>query len=317
MKKIIYQRYGINHESMIADTTPPNLSNGNQVLVKIKAASLNPVDWKIRQGEMKIFTGSSFPRGMGSDFSGEILDVGSEVTHFKKGDRVFGFLPFKSAGSFSEIVLSDVHFVALMPDDMTFEQACCLPMAGAAALTALEFKSEVKKGDRVFIGGCTGGVGHLAVQFAKSRGAIVVGSCSSSDFEKAKNLGVDEVYNYANIENEVISECNIVFDTSGKMTRKAVLNILPSAYLSFLKRGTFLDLNPRPSSMIRSLFSGVYKVVITKVTPSLIQRLSGLALSKSFTPIVSEKFPFQDSLRVIEEIESGKLKTNGKVVFTF
>ncbi|MBU6141488.1 MAG: NAD(P)-dependent alcohol dehydrogenase, partial [Proteobacteria bacterium] len=252
-----------------------------------------------------------------SDFSGEILDVGSEVTHFKKGDRVFGFLPFKSAGSFSEIVLSDVQFVALMPDDMTFEQACCLPMAGAAALTALEIKSEVKKGDRVFIGGCTGGVGHLAVQFAKSRGAIVVGSCSLSDFEKAKNMGVDEVYNYANIENEVISECNIVFDTSGKMTRKAVLNILPSAYLSFLKRGTFLDLNPRPSSMIRSLFSGVYKVVITKVTPSLIQRLSGLALSKSFTPIVGEKFPFQDSLRVIEEIESGKLKTNGKVVFTF
>ncbi len=317
MRKLIYQLYGKSHDSKLVEIAPPVISTASQVLVKVKAASLNPVDWKIRQGEMKLFTGSQFPRGMGCDFSGVVLDAGSNAYRFKKDDRVFGFIPFKEAGAFADIVICDHSLVGHIPDHLSFEEASCLPMAGSAALTSLELKVHINKGDRVFIGGCTGGVGHLAVQYAKSRGAVVIGSCGSIDFEKAKLIGVDEIYDYSNLLSQNIRECSIVFDTSGKMSRQEVLKLLPSRLFGMIKGGSFVNLNPTPASMLRSVFSNVYKVVITKVTPSLIQRLAELAKDKKLSPLIGEKFEFSESIKIIEGLETGKKRSNGKVVFTF
>jgi len=315
LEKITYSEYGLNHKTQLSELSNLSPQSGVEILVNVKAASLNPVDVKIRTGEMKLFTGSQFPRGMGCDFAGVIDSVGTNVTQFKKGDRVFGFLPFKFSGSFANQIITSEELLGKIPDHMNFEEASCLPMAGAAALTALTLKSEIHHHDRVFIAGCTGGVGHFAVQIAKSKGAIVIGSCHPDDFETAKSLGVDEVYSYSNLNPQAIETCQIVFDTSGKMTRNEVLALLPKGFFPFTVSGKFIDLNPNPGSMARSLFSSVHKVVITKVTNDLIKSLESLAFKEKIKPLVGKIFNLNEAVDVINEFEKGKIKTKGKIVF--
>ena len=316
MKKITYTSYGANHRTLFSEVQNLKIKDPKDLLIQVKSASLNPVDWKIRTGEMKLFTGSQFPRGMGSDFAGLIESVGSEVSNFKKGDRVFGFLPFKQAGSFAEQVLTPEDLVGRIPEHMSFEEAACLPMAGSAALTALTLKSKINKGDRIFIAGCTGGVGHLAVQIAKAFGATVAGSCHPDDFAIAKSIGVDELYDYSKLNTKSINTCQIVFDTAGRMSRKEVLNLLPKGLLPFTVSGKFIDLNPKPAAIIRSLFSGVHKVVITKVTNTLIKNLESLAAQRKMKPIVGETYGLIEAVEIINQLENGKLKSKGKIVFT-
>jgi NADPH:quinone reductase-like Zn-dependent oxidoreductase len=167
----------------------------------------------------------------------------------------------------------------------------------------------------VFIAGCTGGVGHLAVQIAKSIGAKVIGSCNLEDFETAKTIGVDEVYDYSKINYHSIKCCQVVFDTSGKMSRKDVLALLPKGKFPFTVSGKFVDLNPKPLAMIRSLFSGVYKVVITNVNYNLIQSLEQLAFQNKIKPIIGRFFDFTQAVEVINEYEKGQIKSKGKIVF--
>ncbi len=315
MRKITYKEYGLKHETQLSEVSKLVPQLATEIVVNVKASSLNPVDLKIRTGEMRLFTGSQFPRGMGCDFSGVIDSVGTNITQFKKGDRVFGFLPFKLSGTFADQVITSEELLGKIPAHMNFEEASCLPMAGAAALTALTLKSKIHHHDRVFIAGCTGGVGHFAVQIAKSKGAIVVGSCHPDDFETAKSLGVDEVYSYTNLNPQAIKTCQIVFDTSGRMTRNEVLTLLPKGFFPFTVSGKFIDLNPKPASMIRSLFSSVHKVVITKVTNNLIKSLEHLTSKEQIKPIVGKIFDLNEALHVINEFEKGKIKTKGKIVF--
>lgn len=315
MRKIIYKEYGPNHQTQLSEVSNIAVQSEIEILVNVKAASLNPVDWKIRTGEMKLFTGSHFPRGMGCDFAGVVESVGSNVFQFKKGDRVFGFLPFKIAGAFSEQILTNEQLLGKIPDHMSFEEAACLPMAGSAALTALTIKSRINKNDRVFIAGCTGGVGHLAVQIAKSFGAIVVGSCHKDDFETAQSIGVDEVYDYSKFDPKNVQPCQTVFDTSGKMTRSEVLALLPNGTLPFTVSGKFIDLNPKPSALLRSLFSSVHKVVITKVTNKLIKELETLSHKKLIKPILGKVHDLSEAEQIINEFEKGNIKTKGKIVF--
>ena len=315
MRKITYEEYGPKHETRLSEVSALAPSSASEIVVNVKAASLNPVDLKIRTGEMRLFTGSQFPRGMGSDFAGVVDSVGTNISQFKKGDRVFGFLPFKLSGTFADQVIASEELLGRIPASMSFEEASCLPMAGAAALTALTLKSKINHNDRVFIAGCTGGVGHFAVQIAKSKGAIVIGSCHPDDFETAKSLGVDEVYSFLNLNPQTIKACQIVFDTSGRMTRSEVLALLPKGFFPFTVSGRFIDLNPKPVSMIRSLFSSVHKVVITKVTSHLIKNLEDLASKEQIKPIVGNVFGLNEALHVLNEFEKGKIKTKGKIVF--
>lgn len=315
LRKITYQEYGGRHQTQLSEVSDLAIQSDNEILINVKAASLNPVDWKIRTGEMKLFTGSQFPRGMGCDFAGIVDSVGRKISKFRKGDRVFGFIPFKSSGSFADQIVTTEELIGKIPDFMSFEEAACLPMAGSAALTALTLKSKISKGDRVFIAGCTGGVGSLAVQIAKFYEAFVVGSCQRSDLETAKSIGVDEVYDYSNLDPSRIECCKIVFDTSGRMKRSEVVEILPKGAVPFTVSGKFIDLNPRPSAILRSLISSVHKVVITKVNNGLINELERLANNKSIKPLVGLVYDLKEAVNIIEAFEKGNIKTKGKIVF--
>ena len=189
VKRIQYHRYG-GPEVLRLEEFALAAPGSGEVRVRVKAAGANPMDWKIRRGELKMMTGRKFPRGLGHDFAGVVEAVGPGVTRWKAGDEVFGATGLKEAGTFAEALVTEANTVFAKPRGLSFEEAAALPIVGATAWAALVDEAKVQAGQRVFITGCLGGVGRIAVQIAKMRGAEVAGSCSAARREEAMALGV-------------------------------------------------------------------------------------------------------------------------------
>src|ERR1700731_3038978 len=197
MKAIVYCDYGLTNLKLedIEKPTP----NDDQILVKVRAASVNPYDWHFIEGTPKIMrlmgVGLRKPKDtrLGVDFAGTIESVGKNVTQFKPGDDVFG----GKGGAFAEFVCRRAEgAVALKPASITFEQAASVNIAGITALQALRDKGKVQAGQKVLINGASGGVGTFAVQIAKTYGADVTGVCSTRNVELVRSIGADHVIDY-------------------------------------------------------------------------------------------------------------------------
>jgi len=197
MKAIVYCDYGLSN-LRLADVEKP-VPNDDQILVKVRAASVNPLDWHFIEGTPKIMrmmgVGLRKPKDtrLGVDFAGTVEAVGKNVTQFKPGDEVFG----GRGGAFAEYVCPRANrAVALKPANLTFEQAASVNIAGITALQALRDKGNVQRGQKVLINGASGGVGTFAVQIAKSFGAEVTGVCSTRNVDLVRSLGADHVIDY-------------------------------------------------------------------------------------------------------------------------
>src|SRR5437660_1168564 len=233
MKAIVYCDYGLSNLKLeeIEKPTPTD----DQILVKVRAASVNPYDWHFVEGTPKIMrmmgVGLRKPKDtrLGVDFAGTVEAVGKSVTTFKPGDDVFG----GKGGAFAEYVCRRAEgAVALKPANITFEQAASVNIAGITALQGLRDKGKVQAGQRVLINGASGGVGTFAVQIAKSFGADVTGVCSTRNVDLVKSLGADHVIDYTkedfakgaerydaildNVPNHSLSECRRVLNPNGK-----------------------------------------------------------------------------------------------------
>src|ERR1700722_1853304 len=158
MKNVIYRQYGgVDVLEMVEEAIPK--VTPSTVLVKVKAVSINPIDWKIRAGEMKMMSGSKFPKSVGIDFSGIVEKTGSSVNKFKKGDEVFGSVDQFKEGVLAEYVLVSENNIAIKPKSISFEKAAAIPVVGFAALQIFDKLIDVQKGTEVLIIGATGGVG--------------------------------------------------------------------------------------------------------------------------------------------------------------
>jgi NADPH:quinone reductase-like Zn-dependent oxidoreductase len=233
MKAITYCDYGIANLKLeeIEKPTP----NDDQILVKVRAASVNPYDWHFIEGTPKIMrmmgVGLRKPKDtrLGVDFAGTVEAVGKNVTQFKPGDDVFG----GKGGAFAEYVCRRAEgAVALKPANITFEQAASVNIAGITALQGLRDKGKVQSGQKVLINGASGGVGTFAVQIAKSFGADVTGVCSTRNVDLVRSLGADRVIDYTkedfakgterydvildNVPNHSLSECRQILNPNGK-----------------------------------------------------------------------------------------------------
>jgi NADPH:quinone reductase-like Zn-dependent oxidoreductase len=197
MKAIVYRCYGSSDVLKFEDIEKPAAAD-NEVLVKVHAASVNPLDWHYMRGSpyiMRIGSGLGTPKDtrMGVDFAGTVEAVGKNVTRFKPGDEVFG----GRTGAFAEYVtVRDDRAMVLKPANVTFEQAASVPVAAITALQALRDKGQIKPGQKVLINGASGGVGTFAVQIAKSFGAEVTGVCSTRNVEMVRSIGADHVIDY-------------------------------------------------------------------------------------------------------------------------
>jgi len=233
MKAIVYSDYGLSNLKLENIEKP--VPNDDQILVKVRAASINPYDWHFVEGTPYIMrmmgVGLRKPKDiqLGVDFAGTVEAVGKNVTQFKPGDDVFG----GRGGAFAEYVCRRAEgAVALKPANLTFEQAASVNIAGITALQALRDKGNVQPGQKVLINGASGGVGTFAVQIAKSFGAAVTGVCSTRNVDLVRSLGADHVIDYTkedfakgterydvildNVPNHSLSECRRILTPNGK-----------------------------------------------------------------------------------------------------
>lgn len=195
MKAAVFSRYGGNEVIEIRDIPAPVPGPG-EVLVRVHAASVNPVDWKVRSGQARIFTGSNFPKVLGYECAGEIIETGSVAAMFRRGDRVVLYTGVRRLGAFAECAGAAAGTVYPVPAGISFEHAACLPIAGLTALQALRDHGRIAPGRTVLINGASGGVGHFAVQVAKVFGAEVTAVTSGRNEGFVKGLGADRIIDY-------------------------------------------------------------------------------------------------------------------------
>ncbi len=228
MRALRYDRFGPPEVLHVVDVPEP-APHAGEVKVRVRAASLSPLDWKIRAGHLRwlpMFRGP--PRTLGCDFAGEIVGVSAGVRSHFVGERVFGSLrPFGRDGALAEFLVANVDRLAAMPTELGYEQAAALPMAGGTALQAIVDEARLGSGQRVLITGAAGGVGHFAVQIAKHVGAQVVAVCGAANADFVRDLGADEVIDYARDDfTRRDDRFDVVFDAASTSSFMAARNVL-------------------------------------------------------------------------------------------
>lgn len=310
MRSVIYNKYGSPEVLEVADVEKPELDE-NSILVRVKASSVNPVDYKIRRGDMKVLSGKKFPKYAGSDFAGVIENTGESVAGYRKGDEVYGFLNPMKGGAYSDYLIADPVNVSLKPEKFSFEQAASMPVAALTALQALNYLGNVNEGTTVLINGATGGVGSFAVQLAKSLGAEVTGICSKDNMKLCKDLGADEVFNYAEEElNRSGKKFDVFFDAAAKSTFSKSKKFINS-------KGIYITTIPGFGVIMNRLFNFLpfkkkSKFIMVKSSGIDLTILTGFAMTDSMEPVVAESFKLEDIADAQELAESGKFR--GKIV---
>jgi NADPH:quinone reductase-like Zn-dependent oxidoreductase len=242
MKAAVFSRYGGNEVVEVRDITVPVPARG-EVLVRVHAASVNPVDWKVRYGHAKIFTGSKFPKVLGCECAGEIFETGAGATMFRKGDRVVMHTSVKRLGAFAEYACTAEDRVFPIRSDISFEHAACLPIAGLTALQSLRDHGRIVAGQKVLINGASGGVGHFAVQIAKVFGAEVTAVTSGRNAAFVKGLGADKVIDYSKEDfTKGSGQYDLIFDAVSMSSFSACKRVLTASgrYVSTLPNATII-----------------------------------------------------------------------------
>ncbi|SDK06144.1 NADP-dependent oxidoreductase [Sediminibacillus albus] len=226
MKAIIINQYGSAEQLTEAEVDQPKLTD-DQVLVDMHATSINPIDWKLREGYLQEMLPFDFPIILGWDAAGVVKETGAKVTDFQVGDRVFARPSTTRFGTYAEYAAIDEQLLAKIPDNITFEEAAAVPLAGLTAWQCLVDFSEIKPGDKVLIHAGSGGVGSFAIQIAKSLGAFVASTASGKNEEFLQKIGVDRFINYKEEDfEEAIEDYDIVLDTLGGDIQQKSFNVL-------------------------------------------------------------------------------------------
>lgn len=313
MKAAYILSYGKNAPFNYGDLPDP-VTSENQLLVEVKAVSVNPVDYKIKSGIIKILTGFKFPKILGSDYSGIVKSTGPGVTGIKPGDRIYGALPIilGKQGALAQLAVADSGRAHKIPEGMSFGEAASLPVAALTALTAMR-KCKVKPGTSLLINGATGGVGHFAIQIAKAKGANVTATCSSSNAELAKTLGADVVTGYSKKDfSENRNRYDVIFDAYGKMKYSDICLLLKKGgiYASPL----FFFPAHIPALLINMIFNKKLTSANMRGLPEDYAELGKLFTEKKLKPVIEKTFTLETTGIAFEFAENGKPR--GKVIIT-
>jgi NADPH:quinone reductase-like Zn-dependent oxidoreductase len=293
---------------------PEPVLKKNSVLVKVKAVSVNPVDWKTRQGLLKFIQGSKFPRIIGSDFAGIVEQVAPGIDDFKAGDRVYGAIPAFSGkpGALAEVAIIHQRNVRAMPEWLTFEDAASLPIAALTALNGLR-RCGVGRGTRILVNGATGGVGHFGVQAAKAKGAHVSATCSAGNHELATELGADEVFGYSE-DNPIGAgiQFDAILDAWGKMPRREIQRLLKpeGVYASPL----YIPWTILQASWVRIRYGRKMTSSNMRTRPEDFDELEALMEQKKLKPVIEDIYPLEKASEAFDKAEFGKPR--GKVIIT-
>ena len=305
MKAVSIYSYGGPDVLVYEDAPRPHPADG-EVLVRVHAAGINPVDWKIREGHLKDMLHHTFPLVLGWDVSGVVEAVGSGLTRIKAGDEVFSRPDIMRDGAYAEFIVIRESEVALKPKSIDHLHAAALPLGGLTGWQTLFDAGGLQPGQRVLIHAAAGGVGHLAVQLAKWKGAHVIGTAAERNHEFLRKLGVDQVIDYDTERfEEVIQPVDVVLDTMGGDTQARSWKVL--------KRGGILVSIASPPSAETAAAQGVRQAfVFTQPNAAELTEIAQLADADKLKVIVETVLPLSDATRGQELSERGH--TRGKIV---
>lgn len=318
MKAIVKRCYGSPDVLEFEDIEKPAAAD-NEVLVKVHAASVNPLDWHYMRGSpyiMRLVAGIGTPKDIrvGVDFAGTIEAVGKNVSRFKPGDDVFG----GKSGAFAEyITIADDRALVLKPDNMTFEQAAAVPIAAITALQALRDKGHLKSGQNVLINGASGGVGTFAVQIAKSFGAQVTGVCSTRNLEMVKSIGADHVIDYKKNNYTANGEkYDLIVDMVGNHSLLDNRDVLtPNGTLVMVggSKGNWIGplLGPIKALMLSPFVEQKFELLLASMKQDDLTVLSDLMAAGKVTPVIDRHYALEDASEAIRYSEEGHAR--GKI----
>ena len=321
MKAIVIEKYGSPDVLQFKEVERPTPKD-NQILVRVQAASANPLDWHLMRGEPFIArlmgTGLLKPKSskVGADVAGRVEAVGKDVTQFKPGDEVFG----TCNGSFAEYACAREDRLALKPANVSFEEAAAIPVAAITALQGLRDKGQIQPGQKVLVNGASGGVGTFAVQIAKSYGTEVTGVCSTRNLDLVRKIGADHVVDYTREDftrNEQ-QRYDLIFDAVGnrsvsdyKRALKPGGTCAVAGFSSMPRMFEHTALGPLRSKTGNKKVGGMG---MAKINQNDLVFLKQLVETQKVRPVIDRHYPLSETADAIRYLEAGHAQ--GKVVIT-
>ncbi|MDW3035908.1 NADP-dependent oxidoreductase [Bacillus pacificus] len=328
MKAMIIDKYGKVPMHMTEVPTPE--INEYEVLAEIHAASINPIDFKIRDGKVKMLLKYEMPLILGNDFSGVITKVGSKVTRFKVGDEIYARPRKNKIGTFAEYIAIHEDDIALKPKNLSFEEAASIPLVGLTSYQALHDIMHLQKGQKILIHAGSGGVGTFAIQLAKIMGATVTTTASEAGANLVKSLGADEIINYKTEKfEEILTNYDAVFDTIGGTTLEKSFNIIKSGGNIVSVSGTpnarfgkefgsgffktfLFSLASKKLTALEKKHNAQYSFLFMKPSGDQLRTIANYIEAGKVKPVIDRIFPFEDAQKAMEYSEAGRAK--GKII---
>lgn len=305
MRAVRIHQYGSTDTLKLDQVDMPEIQ-ADDLLVAVKAAAINPVDWKIREGYLQQFIPYELPVTLGWDVAGVVTKVGAAVTKFKVGDEVFSRPAIGRNGSYADYIAVQEDEVALKSPKLNFEQAAALPLAGITAWECLIDVGNLQAGQRVLIHAGAGGVGHLAIQIAKAKGAIVIATASANNLELLKQFGADEAIDYnAAPLNEQIDLVDLVVDTMGG-------DVQNHSWALIKEGGMLVSVVEQPNEaqakqhQVRSAF------VFIEPSSRILNELNRLVEQGQLMPFIEHQFSLEQIVEAHQQSQSGR--TRGKII---
>lgn len=331
MRALKIVKYGKSEISLkVMETNIPQIGE-DEILIQVKAASINPVDFKIAHGKYKMVQRFSFPVSIGYDYSGIVTKCGSNISQHKPGDEVFGCLVANSPGSIAEYCVSSPKYVTKKPAGISFEEAAALPLAGMTALQCFD-AGNLKHGDKILIHAGSGGVGSLAIQIAKAKGAVVYTTTSSRNRDWVKALGADVVICYD--EQNYMEECDeldMILDSLGGSYSKEAGGLIKSGGSLVNIAGGIDHITAKRlgvpwlfrtllkwirSGLIKKLRNNgiAYHYILMQSNNSDLKRLKQLVDAGELKPRIDRTYSIEDAVEAMIYLETGR--ASGKVVIS-
>jgi NADPH:quinone reductase-like Zn-dependent oxidoreductase len=330
MRAFVVERYG-DADTVRASDVPEPKAGAHDVLVRIHAASVNPVDLKIRNGDLKAILPLRAPFVLGNDLAGTVVAVGARVTRFSVGDEVYAHPDQDQMGTFAEFIAIHEDHVATKPATLTMAEAASIPLVGLTAWQALVERADLRPGQKVLIHAGAGGVGTIAIQLAKHLGASVATTASETKIDLVRSLGADIVIDYRKQPFEtILHDYDVVFDTVGGETLDKSLQVLkPGGKVvsvtgppdpAFAKE---FGANPVIRLAIAALSYRIrrrarrrqvtYSYLFLKASGDQLRELTALIDAGIIRPVVDSVFDFEQTREALAQVEQGHAKA-GKVV---
>lgn len=311
MKAVYYEKYGDADVLQFGEQPTPGIDD-HQLLVRVHASSVNPVDWKIRAGKLLPVSGVNFPKIPGRDVAGEVVEVGGKVLSFKVGDRVYGMTDTRNGGANAEYAVISEGTAVMVPPNLNYAQAAAVPLAALTALQALRDKGELEQGEQVLVNGASSGVGSFAVQLAKALGAgEVTGVCGTDHVELVKSLGADHVIDHKKEDfTEAKDKYDLIFDAVAKSTYL-------DSKASLRHNGRYVTTVPDPKDVAFGFALSVFsdkklRALFTNDKAEDLKLISSWIEAGKVKPVVDREYPLQEAAAAHRYSEQGHAA--GKII---